>query len=292
MLFAGVKEGIMSRTFVVTGAASGIGKVTTQLLRDRGDRVIGVDLKDVEVTADLSTVAGCEEAAAAATDLAGGTVDAAITCAGLAIPKPITALVNFFGMASFLEALQPALARAVAPRVALISSMASMNPVAPPLVEALLAGEYEQAKTIAEALAADEQTANAIYSSSKRAISMWVRRVAPSARWAGAGIPVNAVGPGTVVTPMTKDLLSTPESAAMVDAMVPMPLNYHQGPESVAYLLLWLTSLENTHCCGQTIYCDGGADAVWRGHDIWSWNEATMTEKMVAAYNRVTGRES
>ncbi|SJN10017.1 putative 3-alpha-hydroxysteroid dehydrogenase [Leucobacter sp. 7(1)] len=263
----------MSRTFVITGAASGIGKTTAQLLRDAGNTVIGVDLSGVEVSGDLSTREGRRAAAAEATALAGGTVDAVIACAGLSLPKVITAAVNYYGMTEFLEAMQPALTKSAAPRVALISSMASLQPVAPPLVEALLGDDEAAALAIAEQLATDPATGNLIYSSSKQAISRWVRREAPKPQWAGAGIPVNAVGPGTVVTPMTQELLSTEEGRKLVDSVVPMPLNSHQGPETVANLLIWLTSVENTHCCGQTIYCDGGADAVLRGDDIWSWNE-------------------
>lgn len=263
----------MSRTYVVTGAASGIGKTTTALLREAGHTVIGVDLSGVEVSGDLSNRDGRLAAAAAATDLAGGVVDAVIACAGLSIPKPITASVNYFGMTEFLDAMQPALAKSAAPRAAVISSMASIQPVAPPLVEALLGDNEAAAIEISEQLAADPQSGSLIYSSSKQAISRWVRREAPKARWAGAGIPLNAVGPGTVVTPMTAELLSSEEGRKLVDSVVPMPLNSHQGPESIANLLIWLTSVENSHCCGQTIYCDGGADAVLRGDDIWSWNE-------------------
>ena len=279
----------MSRTFVITGAGSGIGKTTAQILRDRGDTVIGVDLRGAEVSADLSTSEGRLAAAAEATSLAGGTVDAVIACAGLAIPKTITAAVNYYGMTEFLEAMQPALTASAAPRVALISSMASLQPVAPPLVEALLAGDEAAALGIAAQLEADPQTGNLIYSSSKQAISRWVRREAPGARWAGAGIPLNAVGPGTVVTPMTAELLSTPEGTALVDAVVPMPLNSHQGPESIANLLIWLTSVENTHCCGQTIYCDGGADAVLRGDDIWSWNETGVRDTFAEITAKLAG---
>ncbi|MGP9683561.1 MULTISPECIES: SDR family oxidoreductase [unclassified Brachybacterium] len=268
----------MSRTYVVTGAASGIGRTTAQILTARGDTVIGVDLRDVEVPGDLSTSEGRVAAAEEATRLAGGTVDAVIACAGLSIPKPITATVNYFGMTEFLEAMQPALARSEAPRVSLVSSMASMQPVVPALVDALLADDEKEADEIATRMAEDAGLANVIYPSSKRAISRWVRREAPTARWAGAGIPLNAVAPGTVVTPMTADLLASEKGRAMTDAYVPMPLNGHQGPESVANLLIWLTSVENSHCAGQTIYCDGGADAVLRGDDVWSWNDETMRE--------------
>ena len=43
------------RTYVVTGAASGIGAATTALLRDEGHRVVTVDLRGADVLADLST---------------------------------------------------------------------------------------------------------------------------------------------------------------------------------------------------------------------------------------------
>ena len=46
------------RTYVVSGAASGIGAATAALLRDQGHRVITVDLRDADVVADLSTRRG------------------------------------------------------------------------------------------------------------------------------------------------------------------------------------------------------------------------------------------
>ena len=42
------------------------------------------------------------------------------------------------------------------------------------------------------------------------------------------------------------------------------------------------TSVENSHCCGQTFYTDGGADAVLRGDDVWGWNDEAITEKFAA----------
>ena len=48
----------MTRTTVITGAASGIGKATADLLIERGERVIGVDVHDADVIADLGTPDG------------------------------------------------------------------------------------------------------------------------------------------------------------------------------------------------------------------------------------------
>ncbi|QCU76943.1 SDR family oxidoreductase [Citricoccus sp. SGAir0253] len=268
----------MPRTYVITGAGSGIGAATAALLREGGDTVVGVDLRNSDVTGDLSTPDGRRAAAEAALDAAGGRVDAVIASAGIAAPQALTAAVNFYGVTEFLEALRPTLARSEAPRAAVVSSMSSLQPNAPHLVEALLSSTEEEALGIAEQLAADPQLGNLIYASSKRALSRWVRARSVTPEWAGAGIPLNAVAPGIVRTPMTADLLATPESVAFLDAVVPMPLNYHQPAESIAALLIWLTSPQNTHCAGQTIYCDGGSDVVLRGEDAWSWADPRVNE--------------
>ncbi len=48
----------MSRTYIVTGSASGIGAATARLLRGQGHRVMGIDLREADVLADLSTTDG------------------------------------------------------------------------------------------------------------------------------------------------------------------------------------------------------------------------------------------
>lgn len=265
----------MTRTYVVTGAASGIGATTAAALREQGHTVIGVDLKDVEVPADLSTPEGRADAAERASALAGGKVDGVIACAGIAAPIAKTFSINFFGVTEFLTGMLPALRNSDKPRAAVVSSMASLQQPSAELVEAGLSGNEALAIEVGTALAEQgPETGYLNYSSSKRALSRWVRRESISEAWAGSSIPLNAVAPGTVITPMTEELLASPEGAAMVDASVPMPLNYHQPARSIADLLIWLTSEQNSHLAGQTIYCDGGADATLRGDDIWSWNDA------------------
>lgn len=261
----------MPRNYVITGTASGIAAATARILKERGNTVIGVDIRDADIVADLSTKEGRLEAANKAIELSDGNIDAVIACAGIAHPIAQTVSVNYFGMTEFLEALAPTLAKAAAPRAVLISSMASLMDNDKALVEAMCVDDDEE-KALARAqelVDTGDGMEQLIYGSTKRAISRWCRRQAAKAQWAGAGIPLNAVGPGVVRTPMTAALLETEESRAMIDNTVPMPLNYHLEPENVAYLLIWLASVENTHCCGQTIYIDGGSDVVLRGDNIW-----------------------
>ena len=52
------------RTVVVTGGASGMGAATTKKLRDDGQRVITVDLREADIIADLGTPEGREQAIA------------------------------------------------------------------------------------------------------------------------------------------------------------------------------------------------------------------------------------
>lgn len=258
------------RTYVITGSASGIGLATKNLLEKAGFRVIGVDRQDAEVIADLSDPEGRATAAKQCLDISGGHIDAVVANAGSAAPNSATVSVNYFGVTDFLEPLLPALAKSDAPRAVVTSSMASLMPNDSALVDVMLAGDEEGALRRAEELVTEgggvEQL---IYGSTKRAISRWVRRECVTDRFAGAGIPLNAVGPGIVRTPMVADMISTEEARAGLDQMVPMPLNYYMEPESVAALLVWLTSVENTHVTGQTIYIDGGSDAVLRGDNIW-----------------------
>ena len=73
----------MSRTYVITGSASGIGAAPRALLEKDGYRVIGVDIGEAEVVSDLGTEDGRSAIVERVVELSEGSVDAVIACAGL-----------------------------------------------------------------------------------------------------------------------------------------------------------------------------------------------------------------
>lgn len=258
-----------ARTYLVTGAASGIGKATAELLNSRGHRVIGADLRGTDINADLSTVVGREALVDQATELSGGVLDAVIAVAGLSHPIPVTASVNYYGAIATLEGLRPLLTQSAAPRAVVVDSMASLQSYDEELVQLFLTGTEAQAVARCVELAESPATGHQIYSSSKRALARWLRTTATTPEWAGAGIPLNAIAPGVVLTPMTKELVATSEGRARLNEQVPMPLNGPFDPIVAARLLVWLADEENSHLCGQVIFVDGGYDAVLRGDSTW-----------------------
>ncbi|GAA5122647.1 SDR family oxidoreductase [Alloalcanivorax gelatiniphagus] len=261
----------MTRTTVITGAGSGIGKATMERLRAEGQRVIGVDLRDADVIADLSTDAGRSRMLEQVEALSEGRVDAVIAVAGLVAPIPLTVSVNFFAATAAVEGLRHLLVGSEAPRAVVVSSIAAIQETDDALFERLMAGDEPGALQEAERIGTTLNASGGsfIYTTSKYAIARWVRVQAPTAEWAGAGIALNAVAPGVVATPMTAPVLATAEGRAVLDAGAPSPLNGPAAPpEAPAALLAWLASAENTHVTGQVVFLDGGAESIHRPDSI------------------------
>lgn len=224
--------------------------------------MIGVDLRDAEVIADLGTPQGRTAAIGAVAELAGNDgIDGLVTWAGLTgltgTPGSELVSVNYFGTVALLDGLRPLLAEGDRPAaVAVSSNSATCQPGVPMDVTQLcLAGDEEAARQ-----AADLAGGIRSYPASKLAVARWVRRHAPAPQWAGAGITLNAVAPGPVDTPMLQATRNDPVLGQFVDAY-PVPAGRHGTAAELAAFMAFLLGPDARFCCGSVFVVDGGTDA-------------------------------
>lgn len=249
------------RTVCITGSAGGIGGATRTRLEKEGTRVIGVDVRDAEVIADLSTPAGRDAMVAAVTEQCDGALDGLVAAAGIMGNEPLVVAINYFGAIATLDGLRPLLARGTdASAVAISSNSTTTTPGLPSaLVDTILAGDE------AAALAATDAAPGVFaYPASKLALARFVRHRAPTPEWIGAGIRLNAVAPGVIETPMTKNDL---EFIFSIPDVFPVPIGRPGRPEEIASLLTYLLSPDAGFFCGSVVFADGGTDATVRADD-------------------------
>lgn len=248
-------------TFVVSGAASGIGAATTALLRGRGHEVLTVDLRDADVTADLATARGRAEAVAAVRAKA-PVVHGVVPCAGIAgltgVDPALVVSVNYFGALALVRGLRAELAAAGSSAVVVLSS----NSVTcqpgwnAEVAAACLRDDEEGARR-----AAETGDAVAAYPATKAALAYWARGEGVKEEWIGAGIRLNAVAPGMIATPMTDDLRKDPKLGVFADAY-PSALGRPGRPEEVAEAIAFLLSDASSLMVGSVLFADGGTDAL------------------------------
>jgi NAD(P)-dependent dehydrogenase (short-subunit alcohol dehydrogenase family) len=250
------------RTVCITGAAGGIGAATRTRLENEGVRVIGVDVRDVEVVTDLATVPGRDAMVAAVAEECDGKLDGLVAAAGIMGTDPLVVAINYFGAIATLEGLRPLLARGTdASAVAISSNSTTTTPGLPnALVETILAGDEDAA------LAATGDAPGVFaYPASKLALARYVRHHAPTSDWIGAGIRLNAIAPGVIETPMTKNDL---DFIFSIPDVFPVPIGRPGRPEEIASLLTYLLSPDASFFCGSVVFADGGTDAAVRPADF------------------------
>jgi NAD(P)-dependent dehydrogenase (short-subunit alcohol dehydrogenase family) len=250
------------RQVAVTGSASGIGAALRARLERAGAHVIGVDVRDADVIADLGTREGRAAAVAKVRALAGGRLDGLVACAGVGPhvePWSTIVSVNYFGAQALCEGLREPLAAARPSAAVVVSSNSSTLPGSDtPLVAACLSGDEAEARRIAL-----ELDGHRAYAGSKLALTRWMRRSAPGAEWAGAGVRLNAVAPGPVVTPLLQGGLDHPIYGPAIRGF-PVPVGDFGTPDQVASAIAFLLGPEAAFCCGSVLFVDGGTDALLR----------------------------
>ena len=257
-------------TYVVTGSASGIGAATVALLEERGHRVIGVDLADADVVADLSTTAGRRQAVAEVLEQAGERLNGVVPCAGIAgltgVDSRLVVSVNYFGAVEVVEGLRPALAAAAsAGQPAAVVVLSSNSSTCQPGWAHEVARSCLDRGEDAAREAAAKRDSVLVYPATKAALAWWARTVGTGRDWIGAGIRVNAVAPGFVTTAMTDRVTADPVLGSFAESY-PTALRRPGRPEEVAAVIAFLLSEEASLLVGSVVYADGGTDALMHKH--------------------------
>ncbi|AGP66620.1 3-alpha-hydroxysteroid dehydrogenase [Mycobacterium intracellulare subsp. yongonense 05-1390] len=277
-------------TYAITGSASGMGRETAQRLRDGGHTVIGVDIKDADIVADLSTPHGRSEAVERVLAASGGRLDGAVLAAGLG-PSPgpdrlrQIAQVNYFGVVELLTAWRAALAAAGRAKAVVVASNSTTTVPAVPrrAVRALLAHDADKALRAVRLFGPAAPTM--MYAASKIAVSRWVRRHAVLPEWAGSGVRLNALAPGAIMTPLLAEQLSDPRQAKAVESF-PVPVGGFGDPGQMAEWMCFMLSDAADFLCGTVIFVDGGTDAYFRSGD---WPKPVPVSRLFGYLRRFRG---
>ena len=249
------------RTIVTTGSSSGIGAACKAHFESLGDRVIGVDLSDAEIHADLSTQPGRARAIEETLRLAAGKIDGLILSAGvngMYHPSDMTVSLNYFGSVELLDALRPSMEGQHNPcAIGLVSNSSQFDVnYHDPIVAAMLDGDEEKCRHMIL-----ELDRGAAYRLSKHALARAIRRRANV--WGPLGVRINAIVPGMTETPMVDALQKDPEVGPLLD-LLPIPIGRTGTAQEMAKVIAFLLSDDASYIHGTMMWVDGGTDAAIR----------------------------
>ncbi len=247
---------------VVTGGAQGIGKACAERLAREGAKVVITDIADTAGQAAVQEI--CKTGASARFVHAN-------VCERLDVHNMIAAAVEAYGRVDVMVANA-----AVVDDVPFLElDEAEFDRV----LRTNLKGTFLCAQAAARQMVRQQKTPNGqpgsivvmssvnawfalpdhvAYSVSKGGVMQLVKSMALAL--APHGIRVNAVGPGTIDTPLLKDVIR--DQAFRSQVLSRTPIGRFGTSEKIASVVAWLASTQASYITGQTIYADGGRMAL------------------------------
>lgn len=237
------------QTVVVTGASSGIGKATAKRLLDEGARVFAISDRDAELDAAVAELSPFGDLVGVMCDVsdepgmtalaarvgAEGGADVVVANAGVHEEVRVEEL----DAARFERML----------RVNVIGAYLSARVFLEQLSASGRGAVVFTAST--NGLVAEPQMAH--YNASKGALVMLTQSLAVDL--ASRRIRVNAVAPGTILTPLLKHIV---EDGSEMEHYGGIPWGRLGEPEEVASCIAFLASSDASYVTGAVLVCDGG----------------------------------
>jgi len=242
-------EALPCKTALVTGATEGIGQATAWALADAGHDVIVTDLATASLAETIDGIAARgRRALSLPLDLREEGSITALLEAGDQAFGPIGVLVNNAGCT---------LGKAAVDQVMDVNLKGGYFLSARMAARCMAEGRPGVIISVASTHGLVGIADRSVYSISKGGIVQMTRALA--IEWAKAGIRVNAVAPGTVLTPSRARMLAEPaRRQRMLDRI---PIGRFPSVEEVAAAIAYLASPAAASVTGQILPVDGGLTA-------------------------------
>lgn len=246
------------KTYAVTGVASGIGAELARILKQRGDRVIGFDLRETSKNLDRFIPLDLNDPDSITHAVAQVDVRLDGLCNNAGLPPRIgleeTILqVNFLGTRAFTRAMLPQLQDGAS-----IVNMASRagHGWREGFEQVKRLGSLTRRDQLAQFVAREKVDATRCYNLTKEAVILWT--VAEAEAMANRGVRINSLSPGGITTGILGDFQKAfGDSMARNVERAGRPGN----PEEVAEIAAFLLSHASNWIRGADIAIDGGMGA-------------------------------
>ena len=237
------------RTLVVVGAGQGMGRQTSHALAQCGARIVCVDI-DATLAREVAEEVGGVPWSGDVTR--GSEVARLVEEAPAAAGGPLGGFVDIIGMAEWVGALDleeetwDAQFDICLRHAYLLSRHIGRHMVA--------TGTQGTMVFVASVHGLTASVRHGAYGAAKAGLISWVRTLGEEL--GGHGIRVNAVAPGSILTPRL--MAAYPDEAARERSAAMTPLKKNGLPSDIASAALFLSSGLSGFMTGQTIVVDGG----------------------------------